>query len=128
MATQYAFRKIITDGLVLALDAADRNSYVSGSTVWRDLTGNPFSCSLNNQAGFNETNGGVITFSTSSGTYGLITSNFNFTPISQDSQSFSISCWARGQISSSVGARSLIGQDWGSTANGWNGMYFTNLV
>jgi hypothetical protein len=31
---------IVTNGLVLALDAADRNSYVSGSTTWNDLSGN----------------------------------------------------------------------------------------
>ncbi len=29
---------MIQDGLVLALNAADRNSYVSGSTTWRDLS------------------------------------------------------------------------------------------
>ena len=40
MATQYAFGKIVTNGLVLALDAADRNSYMSGSTIWNDLSGN----------------------------------------------------------------------------------------
>ena len=39
MATQYAFGKIVTNGLVLALDAADRNSYVSGSTTWASLLG-----------------------------------------------------------------------------------------
>jgi hypothetical protein len=31
---------MIQDGLVLALDASDRNSYVSGSTIWNDLSGN----------------------------------------------------------------------------------------
>jgi len=40
MAVQYAFGKIVTNGLVLALDAADRNSYVSGSATWTDLSGN----------------------------------------------------------------------------------------
>jgi hypothetical protein len=30
--------RIVTDGLVLALDAGDRNSYVSGSVVWNDLS------------------------------------------------------------------------------------------
>lgn len=40
MATQYANGKIVTDGLVLSLDAADRNSYVSGSLVWNDVSGN----------------------------------------------------------------------------------------
>jgi hypothetical protein len=48
MATQYANGKIVTSGLVLALDAADRNSYVSGSTVWNDVSGNGNSGSLIN--------------------------------------------------------------------------------
>ena len=48
MATQYAFGKIVTEGLVLALDAADRNSYVSGSTTWNDLSGNNIATSLIN--------------------------------------------------------------------------------
>ena len=39
MATQFAFGQIVTNGLVLALDAADRNSYVSGSTTWNSLLG-----------------------------------------------------------------------------------------
>jgi hypothetical protein len=48
MATQYANGRIITRGLVLALDAADRNSYVSGSTVWNDVSGNGNNGSLVN--------------------------------------------------------------------------------
>jgi hypothetical protein len=31
---------IIQDGLLIALDASDRNSYASGSTIWNDLSGN----------------------------------------------------------------------------------------
>jgi hypothetical protein len=31
---------IVTNGLVLALDAANQKSYVSGSTAWNDLSGN----------------------------------------------------------------------------------------
>ena len=40
MFTPLAFKQpqLVTDGLVLYLDAADRTSYVSGSTVWRDLS------------------------------------------------------------------------------------------
>jgi hypothetical protein len=48
MATQYANGKIVTSGLVLALDAADRNSYVSGSTVWNDMSGNGNTGTLTN--------------------------------------------------------------------------------
>jgi hypothetical protein len=39
MATQYAFGKIVTNGLVLALDAADRNSYPGSGTTWNDVSG-----------------------------------------------------------------------------------------
>lgn len=53
---------IVTNGLVLALDAADRNSYVSGSTTWNDLSGNNNSGSLTNGPTFNSGNGGSIVF------------------------------------------------------------------
>jgi hypothetical protein len=62
MATQYAFGKIITDGLVLCLDAADRNSYVSGSTIWNSVAGDNISGSLINGPTFNAANGGSIVF------------------------------------------------------------------
>jgi hypothetical protein len=52
MATQYANGKIVTSGLVLALDAADRNSYVSGSTVWNDVSGNGNNGTLTNSPTF----------------------------------------------------------------------------
>ena len=61
MATQYAFGQIVTNGLVLALDAADRNSYVSGSTTWRDLAGSN-NGTLTNGPTFSSTNGGSIVF------------------------------------------------------------------
>jgi hypothetical protein len=62
MATEYAGRKIVTDGLVLCLDAADRNSYVSGSTTWNSVAGNNLSGSLINGPTFGSNNGGAITF------------------------------------------------------------------
>ena len=39
MATQYANGKIVTDGLVLCLDAADPNSYPGSGTTWTDVAG-----------------------------------------------------------------------------------------
>jgi hypothetical protein len=53
---------IVTNGLVLALDAADRNSYVSGSTTWSDLSGNNNTSTLTNGPTFNSANGGSIVF------------------------------------------------------------------
>jgi hypothetical protein len=40
MATQFAFGKIVTNGLILSLDAADRNSYPGSGISWNDLSGN----------------------------------------------------------------------------------------
>ncbi len=52
---------IVTNGLVLSLDAADRNSYVSGSSTWSDLSGNN-SGSVNGSPAFTGSNGGFLTF------------------------------------------------------------------
>jgi len=52
----------ITNGLVLSLDAANIKSYVSGSTTWRDLSGNNNSGSLINGPTFSSVNGGSIVF------------------------------------------------------------------
>ena len=61
MATQYAFGKIVTDGLVLCLDAADRNSYVSGSTTWFDVAGSN-NGTLVNGVGYTSSFNGSLTF------------------------------------------------------------------
>ena len=53
---------VVTNGLVLALDAADRNSYVSGSTTWNDLSGNGNNGSLVSGPTFSSANGGSIVF------------------------------------------------------------------
>ena len=52
---------IVTNGLVLALDAGDKNSYVSGSTTWFDLTG-VNNGTLVNGPTFNSGSGGSIVF------------------------------------------------------------------
>ena len=62
MATQFANGRIVTDGLVLALDAADRNSYSGSGTTWSDLSGNNNNGSLINGPTFNSANGGSIVF------------------------------------------------------------------
>jgi len=51
---------IIEDGLVLALDASDRNSYPGSGTTWRDVSGNGNHGTLINGALYNSANGGVI--------------------------------------------------------------------
>ena len=53
---------IIKDGLVLCLDAGNRNSYNSGSTTWFDLSVNRYTGSLINGPTFNSSNNGNIVF------------------------------------------------------------------
>ena len=54
--------KIVTQGLVLALDAASRNSYPGSGTTWTDLSGNNNIGTLTNGPTFNSDNGGSIVF------------------------------------------------------------------
>jgi hypothetical protein len=53
---------IITNGLVLRLDAANPRSYQSGSLIWNDLSGNGNSGSLINGPGFTTSGSGAIVF------------------------------------------------------------------
>ena len=58
----YRGPNIVTDGLVLALDAANPTSYISGSTTWQDLSGNNNSGSLVSGPAFSTNVGGNIVF------------------------------------------------------------------
>lgn len=54
--------KIVTDGLVLNLDGANPKSYMSGSTIWDDLTYYKNNGTLTNGPTFDTNNGGSIVF------------------------------------------------------------------
>jgi hypothetical protein len=54
--------KIVTDGLVLCLDAANPKSYPGSGTVWKDLSGNSNDGTLVNGVGFDGDNKGSLTF------------------------------------------------------------------
>jgi hypothetical protein len=64
MAVEQSYGKMVTDGLVLYLNAADRNSYVSGSSVWNDLSNNKMVGELVNSPTFNSSNSGYFEFAT----------------------------------------------------------------
>jgi hypothetical protein len=66
MAINYS-PKIITDGLVLYLDAANTKSYVSGSTTWNDISRGGNNGILVNNPTFNPNFGGSL--STNSSAY-----------------------------------------------------------
>ena len=68
--------KIVTDGLVLYLDAGNPYSYVSGSTVWNDLSRSQVSGSLINGPTFSTGSGGSIIFD-GVNDYGLLEFSFS---------------------------------------------------
>jgi hypothetical protein len=62
MSTLSGGPNIVTDGLVLYLDAANPASYVSGSTTWRDISRGGNNGTLVNGPTFNSGSGGSIVF------------------------------------------------------------------
>jgi len=54
--------RIVTDGLVLCLDAGNAKSYPGSGTTWSDLSGNGNNGSLVNGPTYSSSNGGSISF------------------------------------------------------------------
>ncbi len=61
----HANPNIITDGLVLCVDAADKKSYSGSGTAWSDRSGNNNHGTLQNSPTFDSANGGSINFDSS---------------------------------------------------------------
>ena len=61
MAFNYS-PKVVTDGLVLYLDAANSKSYVSGSTTWSDISRSGNNGTLTNGPTYSSASGGSIIF------------------------------------------------------------------
>ena len=80
--------KIVTSGLVLALDAADKLSYPGTGTTWRDLSGNNNTGTLTNGPTFSAANMGSIVFD-GTNDYVNIPYNVNLNP----SSNISVSLW-----------------------------------
>ena len=88
MAFNYS-PKIVTDGLVLYLDAANQYSYVSGSTSWNDISRGGNNGTLINGPTFNSANGGSIVFD------GVDDYTNLGNPSSLDILNFSVGVWCK---------------------------------
>jgi hypothetical protein len=90
---------IITNGLVLRLDAANPRSYQSGSLIWNDLSGNNYTGSLQSGSVYNITNNVQNIFFSGSGnvTPGVgISSNVNHgNVLNMGTGGLTINCWVR---------------------------------
>jgi hypothetical protein len=66
--------RIVTDGLVLCLDAGNPKSYTGSGTTWTDLSGNGNNGTLTNSPTYLTDNGGIIDFNGSTN-YADVTSS-----------------------------------------------------
>jgi len=62
MALTHGIKPIVTSGLVLCLDAANRKSYPGTGTTWTDLSGNGNTGTLTNGPTYSGANGGSLVF------------------------------------------------------------------
>jgi hypothetical protein len=113
----YTGPNIATDGLVLALDAANTKSYISGSTTWNDLSGNNNSGSLVNGPTYSSNNGGYISFD---GTNNYIAS-LGTAIVPGGATSYTVSTWVY-RNRNNVGAEELLSQWTNATSN--NAFFF----
>ena len=90
MAFNYS-PKIITEGLVLYLDAANTRSYPGVGTTWSDLSRSGNNGSLINGPTFNSANGGSIVFDGTNDYVNTVTATF--LGINSTSTPFTISVW-----------------------------------
>ena len=92
--------KLVTDSLLLALDAANARSYTFGGTTWADLSGNGNSGSLINGPAYNNTNIGSIYFN---GINSYVNTKNNTT------LDFTLECWVFTNTSSLAGTQAYQG-------------------
>lgn len=83
--------RIVTDELVLCLDAANKKSYSGSGTVWNDLSGNGHHGTLINGPTYSSDNGGSLVFD---GTNDHIRSS-NFSSLLDYQQSGTVDVWFR---------------------------------
>jgi hypothetical protein len=118
------YENIVTDGLVLCLDAGTLMSYLRSGTTWRDISGNGNNGTLTNGPTFNSGNGGSIVFD---GTNDYVQTNYNAALTD-----FTVCVWFKVPDSTNAGSarildKSFVNGFWlgknafNSAANSWGG-------
>jgi hypothetical protein len=103
---------IVTNGLVLVLDAAKKDSYPGSGTIWRDISGNGNNGTLVNGPTFNSANGGSIVFDG-------IDDRASITNSINSGQNFTVSSWINPVLLGTT-RRSVISNSYNyAFRNGW---------
>ena len=100
MAANFQYEGIVTDGLVLNLDAGFVGSYPTTNTTWYDLSGNNRNGTLVNGVSFNSSNSGSIVFDGVDDYVSLSSYNLN--------DSFTYGIWVLRSGSGNQGNRGIV--------------------
>jgi len=95
--------RIVTDGLVLCLDAGNAKSYPGSGTTWTDLSANGNNGTLVNGVGYNGSNGGYLSFDGANDYSENSSPNLGIT----GNASITMSCWFYDQKTSTSTFQSL---------------------
>lgn len=109
----YRGPKVVTNGLVLALDAADTNSYPRTGTTWTDLTGRGNNGTLTNTPTFSTVNLGNFTFN---GTTQYVDVSNTGTVFQFANTTFTVSLWVK---TSSITGAYIISKGATASTAGW---------
>jgi len=112
--------KIVTNGLVLCLDAASRKSYPGTGNVWRDLSGHGNNGTLTNGPTFSSANAGSIVFD-GVNDWANFPSSSNYNVGTGD---FSIFCWMKSNNKNNY--QTILSLD--NAANGNGILLYTNVT
>ena len=111
---------VVTDNLIFAVDAANLESHVSGSTLWKDQTPNGNDGTLTNGPTFSLADAGALEFD-GSDDYVELGSIDSSNPLSLYGQNeFSIEVWINSDLTGDDYQRIIDKSDAGSGTNGWS--------
>ena len=109
MSVEHGYGKIVTSGMVLCLNAADRNSYPGSGTTWNDLSGKNNNAILYNAPTFSGVNGGVLGFDGLNDYVAVSNSNnFAWTPSGIGMNNMTLDIW----VQTSDGAGNILSKPW----------------
>ena len=104
---------LVTDNLILYLDAANTNSYSNSGTTWNDLSGNGYDATLTNGPTYNSDNGGYFIFD-GTNDHAVIDSSFQVST----SGTYSFEAWIYKTATSVNNAGMLISGGYGGDIDG----------
>jgi hypothetical protein len=110
--------KIVTDGLILCLDAGNTKSYSGSGTTWTDLSGNNRNGTLTNGPTYSSDVGGSIVFD---GTNDFVDTDTSGSAFAFANTTFTISVWIKTSVTgyTTIPGIMIASKDYTFSGGGW---------